>query len=151
MKLFDGTIGWTIWIFFLWKNFFRNFPLCLLYHILLNFHFVNIVIWANTIRILFHPFPMKPHPMPLLIWCILTFVDPWKTILLRVPTILFLSLLTIQDIPMFIIFFKIKGFCYVALLEKQNDKIIKVLCINNGGEYSSLAFKSFCIVQKILH
>jgi hypothetical protein len=51
-------------------------PLCLLYQILFSFHFVRVVIWANTIRILFHPFPMKSHPMPFLIWCILTFVDP---------------------------------------------------------------------------
>jgi hypothetical protein len=34
---------------------------------------------------------------------------------------------------------------YKAYLEKQNDKIIKVLFINNGGEYSFFALKPFCI------
>jgi transposase InsO family protein len=38
-----------------------------------------------------------------------------------------------------------------ALVKKQNDKVIKVLHTNNGGEYSSLAFKASCTAQGIFH
>jgi hypothetical protein len=91
---------------------------------------------------------MKPHPMPFLIWCILTFVDPckknsWGCQLLKNIHIVYHFK---QKSKAFVMFQ-----AYKALVEKQNDKIIKVLCNNNGGKYSSLAFKSFCIVQGILY
>jgi transposase InsO family protein len=40
---------------------------------------------------------------------------------------------------------------YKALVKKQNDKVIKILHTNNGGEYFSLPFKASCIAQGILH
>jgi hypothetical protein len=72
--------------------------------------------------------------------------------ILGVPTILFLSLMTIQNIPIvYHFFFKSKAFVifqtYKALVEKQNDKIIKVLCNNNGGSILPLHLNHFVLFK----
>jgi transposase InsO family protein len=40
---------------------------------------------------------------------------------------------------------------YKAFVEKQNDCVIKLLYIDNGGEYYSFVLKPFCTTQAILH
>jgi len=78
-------------------------------------------------------------------------VDHAKKIL-GVPTILFLSLMTIQHIPIvYHLFKKSNAFAmfqaYKALVEKQNDKIIKVLCNNNRRNILPLHLNHFVLFK----
>jgi hypothetical protein len=61
-------------------------------------------------------------------------------------------LMTIQDIHLFIIFFlKTKAFVmfevYKALVEKQNDWVIKVLHIDHWGEYIPFHLKHLVLLK----
>ncbi len=112
-------------------------------------------IMAKIVRIYFHPFQMRPHFMPFLIWCILTCVAPCK--LFTWGAKYFISFIDDYSRYTYVHHLKHKSEAfamfqvYNALVKKQNDKVIKVLHTNIGGEYSSLAFKASCIAQGMLH
>lgn len=138
MKLFDATINWPISIFFLWKEFkLKHCLLCPSCQTLCIYHSMKVVLWANITRFFFtHSHEtLSNFILDLVHFDIcelmqifflkgakyfISFTDDyfWYTYVYHLK----------QKFEAFVMFQ-----AYKVLVEKQNDCVIKMLCINNGG------------------